>query len=116
MTRPDYLDIAPITNLNHGAFTGTQGNPKRDPYRANQGDIGLEWYPDKDTVYAVDLFYKKILSFVTDRPVVETVTAQLPAASVRASCTVVDLAKTLYNCPYTVNVRSNGGGGSVKGF
>jgi iron complex outermembrane recepter protein len=116
MTRPDYIDISPLTTLNIGAFSGAQGNPNLDPFRANQGEITLEWYPDENTAISGGIFYKKILSFITDKPVVEDVSVQIPVTSVRQGCSAIDVTRNQYSCPFTINVRSNGGGGSDKGF
>jgi iron complex outermembrane receptor protein len=113
MSRPDFTDMVPRTTLNVGALTGSAGNPNIDPYRANQADLSLEYYPDKDTAYSVAVYYKDIKSFIVDKPVAET----LPftnGTSPSAACTLV--GASLYNCPFTINVRSNGGGGRLKGL
>jgi iron complex outermembrane recepter protein len=113
MSRPDFTDMVPRTTLNVGALTGSAGNPNIDPYRANQADLSLEYYPDKDTAYSVAVYYKDIKSFIVDKPVAET----LPftnGTSPSAACTLA--GAQLYNCPFTINVRSNGGGGKLKGL
>lgn len=113
MARPDFTDVAPRSSLNIGALTGNSGNPNLDPYRANQADLSLEWYRDNDSIVAAALYYKDIKSFITDRPVVQTVLIQTgtPAASCTATGTV-----DLYNCPFTINQRANGGGGKIQGL
>ncbi len=113
MTRPDFADIAPRTNLNQGALTGTAGNPEIDPYRANQADLSFEWYPDNNSILAAGLYYKDIESFITDQPEVQNfdVTAGTPPS---LECTVV--SPDVFNCPFLINVRSNGGGGRIQGF
>jgi iron complex outermembrane receptor protein len=116
MARPDYTDVAPTTNLNVGSLTGTSGNPNVDPYRADQFDVSLEWYPNKDTVVAAGLFYKAIESFVTDKIVqqrfaVETGTPNLARCTSAATPT----SPNLYNCLFDISQRSNGGGGHVEG-
>lgn len=113
MARPDFTDVAPRSSLNIGALTGSSGNPDIDPYRANQADLSLEWYRDNDSVIAAALYYKDIKSFITDRPVVQTVLIQTgtPAASCTATATT-----DLYNCPFTINQRANGGGGKIQGL
>ena len=45
MTRPDFIDIAPRITLNPGALTASGGDPNTNPYRANQVDLAVEWYP-----------------------------------------------------------------------
>jgi iron complex outermembrane receptor protein len=116
MTRPDYTDIAPTVNLNVGSLSGSSGNPNVDPYRANQFDTSLEWYPNKDTVVAAALFYKDIQSFITDRLVqqrfaVETATPNLARCASAATPT----SPNLYNCLFDISQRTNGGGGHVEG-
>ncbi len=116
MSRPDYTDIAPTVNLNVGALSGTSGNPNVDPYRANQFDFSIEWYPNKDTIVAAGLFYKDIESFITDKSVtqffqVETATPNLARCTSAATPT----SPNLFNCAFDINQRTNGGGGHIEG-
>jgi iron complex outermembrane receptor protein len=114
MTRPDFADIAPRTNLNQGSLSGTAGNPDIDPYRANQADLSFEWYPDENSILAAGLYYKDIESFITDRP--ETQNFDVTAGTAPSlACTVV-VPDEIFNCPFLINVRSNGGGGRIQGF
>jgi iron complex outermembrane receptor protein len=113
MARPDYTDVAPRTSLNPGSLSGTGGNPNVDPYRANQADVSYEWYPDEDTMFAVALYYKDIESFITDSPGIESFLVQ-SATSPSLQCTPGPTANT-FNCPFTINRRSNGGGGTIQG-
>lgn len=116
MTRPDYTDIAPTVNLNVGSLSGSRGNPNVDPYRANQFDLSLEWYPNHDTVVAAALFYKDIESFITDKLVqqrfaVETATPNLS----RCNSAAAPGQPNLFNCLFDVSQRTNGGGGHIEG-
>lgn len=112
MARPDFTDIAPRTNLNLGALSGTAGNPNIDPYRANQADVSVEWYPDRDTAFAVALYYKDVKSFISDQPVTQSFPVQTATPS--AVCTPTGI-QDLFDCPFTINQRVNGGGGEIKG-
>jgi iron complex outermembrane receptor protein len=112
MARPDFTDIAPRASLNIGALTGQTGNPNIDPYRANQADVSLEWYPDQNSVLAAGLYYKDVKSFVTDT--VTTATFPIQTGTPAGSCTPTGTTD-VFNCPFTVNIRSNGGGGTIKG-
>lgn len=114
MARPDFTDVAPRSSLNIGALTGSSGNPSLDPYRANQADLSVEWYRDNDSVIAAALYYKDVKSFITDRPVVQNVTIQTGTPA--ASCTPAAGGANLFNCPFTINQRSNGGGGKIQGL
>jgi iron complex outermembrane recepter protein len=112
MARPDYTDVAPRTNLNIGALTGTAGNPDLDPYRASQAELSIELYPNSNTAYALAVYYKDIKSFITDSLVIQNFPVQQQTAPSLA-CTT--LGANLFNCPFAINQRSNGGGGSIKG-
>jgi iron complex outermembrane receptor protein len=111
MTRPDFTDIAPRASLNPGALTAQTGNPNLDPFKADQYDLSLEWYHG-DAALVGALFYKDIKSFITDS--VTTMNFNINTAS-PPSLQCVNVGTDLWSCPFTTNVRSNGGGGKVKG-
>jgi len=113
MARPDYTDIVPRTTLNPGALTGAAGNPNLDPYRASQEDLSIEWYPDRDTAFTLALYNKDIKSFIVDVPVAGNFPIQ-SATQPNAACTPTS-TPNLFNCPFTINKRSNGGGGKSRG-
>src|SRR3546814_13123744 len=48
-------------------LTGRGGDPNLDPYRANQYDLSIEWYPDHETIVALAAFYKDIQSYIVNR-------------------------------------------------
>ena len=112
MTRPDFTDIAPRASLNPGALTGQTGNPNLDPFEADQYDVSLEWYHGEDAAIVGALFYKDIKSFITDS--VTTQNFNINTAS-PPSLACTNVGTDLWSCPFTVNVRSNGGGGKVQG-
>jgi iron complex outermembrane receptor protein len=112
LARPDYTDMVPRVLLNVGALTGNAGNPNIDPYRATQEDLSFEWYPNKDTAYTVAFYYKDLKSFIVDNPT-QQILPFSGAVAPNAACTTV--SANLFNCPFTVNVRNNGGGGKLKG-
>lgn len=113
MTRPNYNDVAPRTSLNPGALTGTAGNPELDPFRANQADVSVEWYPAADAILAGAIYYKDIKSFITDNPVNQNFNVE-SATQPNLACTPV--AATTWSCPFVINQRSNGGGGRMQGL
>lgn len=116
IARPDYTDIAPRVTLNAGALSGAGGDPNIDPFRANQFDLSLEWYPTQEALLAGTLYYKDIGSFITDRPVSQVfgIETQTPDLS---RCTFAGGANpNLYNCQFVINQRTNGGGGRVQGI
>lgn len=66
LSRPAYGTLNPaIGSLSETQNTGTAGNIGLLPFRANQYDLGVEWYlSDLDYIGAA-VFYKAIESFVT---------------------------------------------------
>jgi len=116
MARPDYTDVAPTVNLNVGSLSGTSGNPNVDPYRANQFDLSLEWYPNHDTVVAGALFYKDIESFITDRLVQQTFAVETSTPNLaRCTSAATPAQPNLFNCLFDISQRTNGGGGHIEG-
>jgi len=113
MTRPDFVDIAPRITLNTGALTANAGNPETDPYRATQADVSLEWYPARDTAIAVAVFYKDLTSFITDD--ISTRVLPVTTANPILACTPINVAQQLFNCPFSVNERTNNKG-RVSGY
>jgi len=115
MTRPDFTDITPRASLNPGALTGISGNPDVDPYRANQAEVAVEWYGGARTAASFAVFYKDIESFITDNPV-DQILQIVSSTQPNAACTQSAGDPTLWNCPFVINERSNGGGGQSYGF
>jgi iron complex outermembrane recepter protein len=116
VARPDFTDVAPRVSLNPGALSGSGGNPDIDPYRANQFDLSLEWYPKEGTIVAGALYYKDIESFITDRPTQEVFAIETSTPNLARCTPVGGTNPDLYNCLFDINRRSNGGGGRVQGF
>src|SRR5579862_4889524 len=112
LARPDYTDMVPRVILNTGALTGTAGNPNIDPYRATQEDLSLEWYPNKDTAYTVAIYNKNLKNFIVDNPTTQILPFSGKTAP-SALCTTV--SAQLFNCPFAIDVRANGGSGTLKG-
>jgi iron complex outermembrane receptor protein len=75
--------------------------------------VSLEWYNSQDAVVALAIYYKDIKSFIADSPSTELFTIQ-SATSPSLQCTAAGV--NLFNCPFSINRRSNGGGGTVQGF
>jgi iron complex outermembrane receptor protein len=112
MSRPDYTDMVPRVILNTGALSGTAGNPNIDPYRATQEDLSIEWYPDKDTAYTLAIYNKKLKNFIVDQPETQILPFSGKTAP-NALCTTA--GPNLFNCPFAIDVRANGGDGTLKG-
>lgn len=118
VARPDYTDIVPRVSLNPGTLTGDGGDPSVDPYRANAFDLSAEWYPDRQTVFAAALYFKDIESYIVNRTVQETFPVQTSTPNLSRCTPAAGSTPTnpLFNCLFDVNRRSNGTGGTNKGF
>lgn len=105
MARPKVLDLSPSINC---VFDSTDvvgvddacvaGNPDLKPYRADQYDLNVAWYPNADTMVSIGYYYKNLKSFIL-------------GAQTR---TGVDLFKD--GITYTVRQPSNGFGARLDGI
>ncbi|QAY76296.1 TonB-dependent receptor [Sphingosinicella sp. BN140058] len=72
LARPRLANLAPNITCNIGDVVAetqnncTAGNPDLEPYRANQFDLSLSWYPNRDTLISAAAFYKNIQTFVIE--------------------------------------------------
>ena len=73
MTRPSLGDLSAYREVDDVNLTISSKNPELEPFRANQYDLSLEWYPKAETLLSFGLFKKDIESFITR----ETVDVQL---------------------------------------
>ncbi|WP_162244324.1 TonB-dependent receptor [Sphingomonas sp. Leaf339] len=67
LTRPAIGDLAPtldIGTLRPATLTATGGNPNLKPYRADNLDLSVEWYPTRTTTLSAAIFQKTIDDFV----------------------------------------------------
>ena len=115
IARPDYTDIVPRVSLNVGALTGDGGDPSVDRYQSDDYNLSLEWYPDRQTIFAGAVYYKAIANYVVNRTVQQAFPVQTTTPNL-SRCTVTNAAQQLYTCLFDVNRRSNGGGGHNFGF
>jgi TonB-dependent receptor len=58
------LDTASISAGNRN--TCRAGNPRLDPYLANQWDLAINWYPNEDSILSAAYFEKKIDTWVIE--------------------------------------------------
>jgi iron complex outermembrane receptor protein len=99
ISRPTYTDLMPTySGANEVLRRINQGNIALDPYRANQYDLGLEWYFTDASLISGTFFYKDISSFTTTQNVVKFVNNPAEPG--------------LYN----VTLPVNGSGGTTRGF
>jgi iron complex outermembrane receptor protein len=64
ISRPNYSFLNPAASVNETTKRITKGSVQLDPYRANQYDIGLEWYFNEESLISGTLFSKDISSFI----------------------------------------------------
>ena len=88
-------------NLNDDLFganpgESSSGNPKLDPFRATQVDLGYEWYFNDESSVAATVYYKDLDTFIA-----------------RAA----DAEQIVYNgTTYNVSRPINGEGGYIRGY
>ena len=73
MSRPNYTFMNPASSYNETTQTYTRGSVDLDPYRANQADIGIEWYFNASSLISASLFSKDIKSFIIQGGNVSTI-------------------------------------------
>jgi len=69
ITRPDPFDLRQGWDLEEVDGTdneGESGNPELEPYRTDNYDMSLEWYPDRGGSYAIGVFHKKLDGYIAD--------------------------------------------------
>ncbi|MCH8615875.1 TonB-dependent receptor [Sphingomonas sp. SM33] len=113
VTRPDYASMAPQIELRPTILTGTGGNPQLDPFRADQFDISFEWYPSRQSLVSVALFYKDIQTYITSATATEVHLVEQNVNPNPAGCT--SAGANLWNCAFQVTRPVNGSGGTNKG-
>jgi TonB-dependent receptor len=104
MARPDTKSLSPSFSIT-SAGTGDGGNPTLQPFRVNQVDLSLEWYPRRGALASLALFYKDVESFIYNRTVEEVI------PGLDADPTDSDPAT-----PYRINRTFNGQGATIRGF
>jgi len=65
VSRPPLDELRVGNSLSTAApWTGSTGNPKLDPYKADQVDLDYEWYFHEGSMLAAAAFYKHLESFI----------------------------------------------------
>lgn len=77
LSRPDLGVITPTTSVNANVRTITSGNPAVDPYLADQVDVSLEWYFNRESLLSFAVFYKDVKNFIVSATSTETHEVQL---------------------------------------
>ena len=108
ITRPDLTALSNIVSIRSGNDTlRVEGvNPKLTPYRSNNFEFSLEWYPGNSHYTALSFFQKDIHDFIV------TQTRVLPFSQTGLSNTLVDNPSELVE--YTT--KQNAENVKIKGF
>ncbi|MED5525174.1 TonB-dependent receptor [Gallaecimonas pentaromativorans] len=65
ITRPSLGSLAGAVNPSSVNQKISSGNPKLEPFRANQIDLGLEWYGEDESMVGASVFYKDIEQWIS---------------------------------------------------
>ncbi|WP_100643459.1 TonB-dependent receptor [Alteromonas facilis] len=96
ISRPDYGNLSGGLSIIEETRTGSGGNPGLDPWKANQFDLGVEWYFDSASVLSATYFYKDIDSYIFVSSSPETVPG--------------------YSQPFEITRPQNGGSADLSGI
>ena len=102
MARPSFKDLNSSGRIQEANQTAAFGNPNLDPYRADQFDLGIEYYFDDYGMVSASIFYKSIESFIYNEQFLETIDGYLNEDG--------ELLE------FTVTRPNNGTGGKFKGI
>ncbi len=109
MARPDLPQLTPGGAINSTAATLNIGNPYLEPIKANTLDLSFEWYPERETLFTVGLFYKDIKSYI------QNISETIPFRDTGLPATLLTGTNTL-DTVFTVTRAANTEGGPLKGF
>lgn len=74
LTRPDLNQMAPsetVNGIDQSGGTGSRGNPNLQPYTSKNYDLGIEWYPNKQSMVGLTGYKKEIDGFIDSRTFTE---------------------------------------------
>ncbi|WP_252738861.1 TonB-dependent receptor [Colwellia sp. D2M02] len=71
ISRPDYDAMQMAETISVSFATATVGSPNLEPYKADQYDIGLEWYFDEASIVGATFFIKNISDYIETTAAVE---------------------------------------------
>lgn len=109
ITRPTISQLSPgISSYDIGSMTARQGNPKLDPFRVTQIDIGAEYYFADESLISLTGFFKDVESFISET----TESKVLDFGGPLYADNGTDISKN----PFIVSLPINGKGAKIKGF
>lgn len=109
MSRPDLPQLTPGGSITNANQTLSSGNPYLNPIRANTVDLSFEWYPEKETLVSVGLFYKDIKSYI------QNISETIPFRETGLPESLLANGNTMDSI-FTITRAGNTKGGPLKGF
>jgi len=110
--QPPLLPCGPGVTVNPWSANG--GNPKLEPWRAKELDVGYEWYGGRASYFSVHGFYMWLDNYIYDQPIAVDFTGLTPPPgdlanlqSQCAGCTISNIG--------TLTAPANGQGGWIRG-
>lgn len=95
-------------------FSASGGNPKLEPWRAKEVDVGYEWYGGKASYFSAQAFYMKLDNYIYTQPIAVDFTGITPPPGDLAAlqsecggCTISNLG--------SLSGPANGQGGYIRG-
>lgn len=97
LNRPSFIQLSPdaqisvntVNSVFNGFSATDTGNPNLRPETANQADLALEWYGDKDSAAHISVFYKDIHNYILTGEHNETMNIVYPDGNVQAETVAV---------------------------
>lgn len=76
MARPSFQNLSGNIVIDGTNGNASGGNPNLEPFRAQQGDLGVEWYFDRASLLSATAFYKTISTFIYSQTQEEIVNSE----------------------------------------
>ncbi|MFM2043484.1 MAG: hypothetical protein RLY86_2060 [Pseudomonadota bacterium] len=109
LSRPQLPALAPGGAINNNAQTLNIGNPFLEPIKSNTVDLSFEWYPDRESLVSLGLFYKDIKTYI------QRITETIPYSQTGQPASLLSGNNTP-DTVFTVQRDANTEGGPLKGF
>ncbi len=112
VARPSIASLTPggDVSIQGSNYTYSTGNPDIKPTESDNIDLSLEYYPDRDSLFAVGLFYKKINTFV------QSLAQDLPFNQLGLPDSVLTGTTATPTTIFRTTQPINTEGGDLKGF
>ncbi|UIJ44674.1 TonB-dependent receptor [Sphingomonas cannabina] len=111
ISRPPLGSLAGATtvNVSGGSRTVTTGNPYLKPFKSDNLDASIEWYPSRGSIVSIGAFYKKISTYIQSNTITAPYsTTGLPAELLAGTNVTPDTDFVITNV-------TNTPGGPLKG-